>query len=314
MSPTSGRRSRGRGGWSGFPPPARPRAVEGGLVARSARGDIGAHWWSKRFIEVLESFALGSRLTRGKAYARKGQVISLQVDSGSVSAKVQGSRKTPYQVMIKLPPFSELIWAKVEVVLAEQAIYSAQLLAGEFPPELEQVFAQAGAPLFPQRAKDMTLHCSCPDSVVPCKHLAATFYLLAENFDDDPFRILHWRGRARADLLARLRELRGSEPAGPPELADGTAATSAAAADGPTIGAALALAELTGTADSQRYVDVLDPTAFWVAGVLPPLPVHPTLPADLLLRQLPTPGSALGGADLVSSLQALYAKLPDSDT
>ena len=41
------------------------------------------------------------------------------------------------------------------------------------------------------------MRCSCPDSEVPCKHLAATFYLLAEAFDEDPFLILRWRGRDR---------------------------------------------------------------------------------------------------------------------
>ena len=78
---------RGRSSWSGgFPPPAKPRAVEGGLVARSTRGAIGEQWWSRRFLEVLESFALGSRLTRGKNYARRGQVVSLEVAPGVVRA------------------------------------------------------------------------------------------------------------------------------------------------------------------------------------------------------------------------------------
>jgi uncharacterized Zn finger protein len=47
---------------------------------------------------------------------------------------------------------------------------------------------------------------------VPCKHLAATFYLLAESFDDDPFAILAWRGREREDLLANLQTARSDGP------------------------------------------------------------------------------------------------------
>jgi hypothetical protein len=113
---------RGRSNWSGgFPPASKPHAVDGGLVARSARGAIGERWWSRRFLDVLESFALGSRLTRGKNYARRGQVVSLKVAPGVVTASVQGSRRTPYKVSIGLPAFSELVWAKVEVTLAEQA-------------------------------------------------------------------------------------------------------------------------------------------------------------------------------------------------
>ncbi|HEY8654996.1 MAG TPA: SWIM zinc finger family protein [Dermatophilaceae bacterium] len=282
---------RGRSNWSGgFPPPSKPRAVDGGLVARSARGAIGEHWWSRRFLEVLESFALGSRLTRGKNYARRGQVLSLEVAPGVVTASVQGSRRTPYKVSIALPAFSELVWAKVEVTLAEQAVHSARLLAGEMPDDLEDVFLAAGAPLFPQRAKDLTLSCSCPDWEVPCKHLAAAFYLLAESFDDDPFAILLWRGRSRETLLNRLRELRGGDTA---HLSVEQAALTA---EGPRVGAMMALAGLA-----------LTDGDFWTGAPVPALPVQAELPTDLLLRQLPVPGAPLGGPDLVAYLAPLYA-------
>lgn len=294
--------------WHGdFPPATRPRAVEGGLVARSTRGDIGEHWWSRRFVEVLESFALGSRLTRGKNYARRGQVVSLAVSSGAVAAVVQGSRRTPYRVRIGLAPFSELVWAKVEVALAEQAIYSARLLAGELPVELEQVFAAAGAPLFPGRAADLAMSCSCPDGEVPCKHLAATFYLLAESLDDDPFQLLHWRGRDRQALLRRLRELRGDAPSQPMHAPAAHVAGLQLA-----IGAVTALADLAPDDRSATSAHAADPEAFWAAPGLPPLPAHPDLPPDLLLRQLPVPGAVLGGAGLVTALRPLYVALAGS--
>jgi uncharacterized Zn finger protein len=276
---------------SGFPPASKPRAVEGGLVARSARGAIGEQWWSQRFLEVLESFALGSRLTRGKNYARRGQVLSLSVAPGVVTASVQGSRRTPYTVTIALPAFGELVWAKVEVSLAEQAIHSARLLAGEMPHDLEGVCSAAGAPLFPERAKDLVQSCSCPDGEVPCKHLAATFYLLAEHFDEDPFAILLWRGRSREALLCRLRELRGSGPLVSLEPVHGEV-------DGSWVGAMTALADL-------------DPgdREFWASPSLPALPIQAELPTDLLLRQLPAPSAALGGPELLAHLTPLYAKL-----
>jgi SWIM zinc finger len=260
-------------------------------VARSARGAIGEQWWSRRFLEVLESFALGSRLTRGKNYARRGQVLSLSVAPGVVTASVQGSRKTPYKVSILLTAFSELVWAKVEVSLAEQAIHSARLLAGEMPHDLEEVFSAAGAPLFPERAKDLAQSCSCPDWEVPCKHLAATFYLLAEHFDEDPFAILLWRGRSRDALLSRLRDLRGSDPVLSPEPVQ-------PGVDGPRVGAMTALADLA-----------LTNSDFWTSAPLPPLPIQAELPTDLLLRQLPVPAAVLGGLEFVADLAPLYAKL-----
>ena len=277
-------------------PPSRPLAVEGGLRARSSRGAIGEHWWSRRFVEVLESFALGTRLTRGKNYARKGQVLDIDVATGVVTSRVQGSRRTPYQVSVRLEPFDELVWTKVEIVLAEQAIHSAQLLAGEFPAELEEVFAEAGAPLFPQRARDLVMVCSCPDWEVPCKHISATFYLLAERFDDDPFLILQWRGRERQALLQRLRELRSGRPV-------------AASIDDPVEGAP----SVTGSAAALLDLAPFEAPGFWSLGQLPPLPVQPSLPPDLLLRQLPEPDVALGGRKLVDFLRPLYSALDSEE-
>jgi uncharacterized Zn finger protein len=286
--------------WEGpFPPRSKPRSVEGGIKARSTRGTIGESWWSRRFIEVLESFAIGTRLTRGRSYARKGQVVSLDVAPGLVTASVQGSRVKPYRVSVGLPPFPAPTWAKIETRLAEQALYSAQLLAGEMPREIEQVFAEAGAPLFPSAVRELTMACSCPDAAVPCKHLAATFYLLAEAFDTDPFQILHWRGRTRAELLTRLRELR-------------TGATGrgrrARAADrpAPTTGAAVALADLA----TPSLTDAMD--RFWLSPVpLPAQPVTLDTEPDLLLRQLPPPGPSIGGPEVVEQLRSAYQTFRD---
>jgi uncharacterized Zn finger protein len=281
-----------------FPAYGPPRRVEGGIKARSTRGAIGESWWSRRFIEVLESFAIGTRLSRGRSYARKGQVISLDVAPGKVTASVQGSRVRPYRVTVGLAPFPARTWSEIEVSLAGQALYSAHLLAGEMPPEIEQVFAAAGAPLFPTAIGELAMSCDCPDAAVPCKHLAATFYLLAEAFDADPFRILHWRGRERDQLLARLRELR-SGPSKPGKTAKRAAP--------PVAGADMALAEVT----SAPLADTID--RYW----LPPVPL-PGRPAtldtepDLLLRQLPPPGPGLGGAELTEQLRDAYQKFRSS--
>lgn len=207
-----------------FPPPARPLPVESGLRARSVRGAIGQTWWSQRFIEVLEAMGMGSRLQRGRNYARRGQVISLDVAPGLVIAQVQGSRARPYRVRIGIAAFGKAEWAQVEAVLAENAWYTASLLSLEMPSDIEDVFDAVGLSLFPGTARELTLDCSCPDVAVPCKHLAATFYLLAESFDDDPFGILAWRGREREVLLENLAAARSgrerdgdrAEASGPP--------------------------------------------------------------------------------------------------
>lgn len=268
---------------------ARPIRVEGGLVARSERGAIGSTWWSKRFIAVLESLSLGGRLSRGRTYARKGQVLELDVRPGAVTSTVQGSRPEPYAVRIGFAPLPDSAWQAVERALGEQALYRARLLAGELPGELEQLFAEVGAPLFPRESRELVMRCSCPDIAVPCKHLAATFYLLAERFDDDPFELLLWRGRSRADLLADL----------------GADADTHGADAGEPVSAARVLTDLPAL-DVAAALD-----RFWLPPV--PLPARPpTLdaPVDLLLRQLPDPPPALGGEDTLDALSDVYRALP----
>jgi uncharacterized Zn finger protein len=151
-------------------------------------------------------------MARGRNYARRGQVVSLDVTAGAANAVVQGSRARPYRVRIGVTAFGKKEWAQAEGALAASAWYAAQLLAGEMPEDIEQVFTEVGLHLFPVAARDLSLDCTCPDSAVPCKHVAAVFYLLAEAFDQDPFAILAWRGRERDDLLANLEAARTDGP------------------------------------------------------------------------------------------------------
>ncbi|MEV4312427.1 SWIM zinc finger family protein [Actinocrispum sp. NPDC049592] len=190
--------------WEDYPETG-PIKVEGGIKARSTRGRIANTWWSQRFISVLESMQLGGRMSRGKNYARAGQVLSLDISAGKAIAKVQGSRPEPYAVKLICRPLTAEQWDLVTERLAGQALFAAKLLAGEMPPEVESVFAEVDVPLFPSAARDLPMHCSCPDWAVPCKHVAAVCFLLAERFDEDPFLIFEWRGRSKKDLLAKLR-------------------------------------------------------------------------------------------------------------
>ncbi|MEV1156114.1 SWIM zinc finger family protein [Micromonospora chokoriensis] len=288
----------------------RPRRVDGGLRARSARGAIGRSWWSRRFLEVLESFALGTRLTRGRSYARAGQVLTLDIAPGRVSAVVQGSRPKPYQVSIALRQFPDALWSRIEEELAGQAFFSARLLAGDLPDELEELFVAAGAPLFPAGVDELTQRCNCPDFAVPCKHLAATFYLLAEAFDADPFELLHWRGRSRAELLDELRARRVEatgvvalpETVGPPSEPDGDRSTVA------PVGAARALVGLSTT----PLPEAAD--RFWLPPVpLPDRPPRLVTGSDLLLRQLGAPAPAIGGPGMLERLRRAYRAFGPDD-
>ncbi|MDP2857052.1 MAG: SWIM zinc finger family protein [Bacillota bacterium] len=182
-------------------PPSRPRQAKGGIKARTRRGTFGESWWARRWIEVLEGFDTGARLDRGRSYARKGQVLEIEVEEGVVRAKVQGSRLRPYDVTIKIKPLSERQWRKVGRSLSGEAMFAAKLLSGEMPETVEDAFKAAGVSLFPERKQDLRTGCSCPDWSNPCKHVAAVYYLLGEEFDRDPFLIFKLRGMTREGLL-----------------------------------------------------------------------------------------------------------------
>jgi uncharacterized Zn finger protein len=165
---------------------------------------------------VLESFNIGSRLGRGRSYARSGQVLSIDIDKGVIDAQVQGSRPKPYKIQIKIKSLPAAHWQKVGQALSRQAIFAAKLLDGEMPQDVEKIFRSAGVKLFPEKLQDLQTKCSCPDWSNPCKHIAAVYYLLGEEFDRDPFLIFKLRGMGREEvvgLLHRDKRTRG-EPGG----------------------------------------------------------------------------------------------------
>lgn len=185
----------------GYYPPSRPREAKGGIKAQSRGGTFGKSWWARRWSEVLESFNVGARLHRGRSYARRGQVLSIAIGKGKVSAEVQGSRPRPYQVRITVETLSGAQWKRLAKVLGGQALFVAKLLAGGMPEDIEEVFQAAGLSLFPGKSKDLRTECSCPDWSNPCKHIAAVYYLLGEEFDRDPYLIFRLRGMERQELI-----------------------------------------------------------------------------------------------------------------
>lgn len=195
----------------GYYPQTHARPVKDGIKTKSQRGAIGESWWSKRWVEVLESFDIGARLSRGRSYARRGQVISISVEPGKVKAQVQGSMPRPYAISIELTTLSTAEWERVVDIMASRAVFAAKLLAGEMPTNIEEAFKDAHVSLFPARSSDLETDCSCPDWSNPCKHIAAVYYILAEHFDEDPFLIFKLRGRTREQIITELRARRVSQ-------------------------------------------------------------------------------------------------------
>ena len=191
-------------------PPTRPRKIKDGIKARSRKGNIGSTWWSDRWLKILESYGSGwssNRLRRGMKICKDGSGINFEISKGGISASVQGSRSKPYIVTISVKMLSSKQWKTAMEAMSRQAIYAAKLLVGEMPKNIEKVFAGASDRLFPSKA-EFKSSCTCPDLANPCKHIAAVCYIIAEEFDRNPFMIFELRGRSRGDILTSLQSTR----------------------------------------------------------------------------------------------------------
>jgi uncharacterized Zn finger protein len=194
---------------------------------------------------MLEALRMPTTFQQGRRYARAGQVRQLTISTSLASALVLDEDGQTHRAKIAVRAFSGGDWNRIERALAQQAFYPAKLLAGQLPHDIDRLLASLGLSLFPETLADLALDCSCPSWQVPCRHLTAACYALAESFDTDPFGILAWRGRGREELLDRLRALRVepaplvTEPTGPPAVADfWTAGPRLPAPTGPVPGAA----------------------------------------------------------------------------
>ncbi|MEM7648730.1 MAG: SWIM zinc finger family protein [Cyanobacteria bacterium P01_A01_bin.70] len=178
-------------------------------------------WWVQRWVDLLNNYRFKKRLERGRRYAREGNILNLDYKGAKVIALVQGTAEEPYKLSIWLDAFTDEDWNYVVDSLAEHALFSAQLLAGEMPDDIEAVFTANGLSLFPFQLSEVHSKCDCPDPKNPCKHIAAVYYQLGDFFREDPFILFQLRGRDRTQILDSLRQKRQ-------QSVDGTTATAAA--------------------------------------------------------------------------------------
>ncbi len=155
--------------------------------------DIAKSWWGKAWCDNLERYAdYDSRLERGKRYVRTGAVVDLQIQKGRILAKVQGSRKTPYKVEVRISPVSEQRCQNIIQCCNRKVENLEKLLSGDFPEELKELF-QGEDGLFPT-PKEISFTCSCPDWALMCKHVAAALYGVGTRLDEMPALFFQLRG------------------------------------------------------------------------------------------------------------------------
>jgi len=168
-----------------------PVEIEGRQIARS--------FWGQAWCDHLEKFSdYANRLPRGRAYVRNGSVCHLEIAEGAVKAMVSGSEL--YNVNIEMKKLPGKKWADVKNRCAGQIGSLLELLQGKLSKSVMAVVTDRDSGLFPHPG-EITLHCSCPDWAVMCKHVAAVLYGVGARLDERPDLLFLLRGVDHEELI-----------------------------------------------------------------------------------------------------------------
>lgn len=173
----------------------------------------GKTWWGRRFLQGLESFTDEGRLARGRQYLAGHRIGHWNVEECQVKAEVRGKvnpyygvyEATIYDTRLQFTPIPDAAWNKAIALIGSRAGYVSRLMFNEMPDEIEKPLAELGVSLLPANYSEIRGSCTCPDYENPCKHIAALYFLVAGQLDQDPFLLFELRGLSRADLIQRLK-------------------------------------------------------------------------------------------------------------
>lgn len=164
---------------------------------------FGKTWWGEKWLQSLNDIDYSNRLPRGRAYAGKGAVKYIEIQTNVIRAEVAGSRHFPYEVEIEIPIFSQAEKHQFVKEISAQPGIISKMLSRKLDPYALNIANRCGLKVFPSSWEDFSMICSCPDWAVPCKHLAAVIYQLSLEVDNNPFLIFELHG---LNLLKVLSE------------------------------------------------------------------------------------------------------------
>ena len=154
-----------------------------------ARKQYGTTWWGKQWLNALTGIDHANRLPRGKTYANRGAAYDIEIDANKITAKVVGTQRTPYQVKLSIPVFTESEQSQILQMVTDNPFLLSQLMNRELPAGLHRKCDVKNIRIFPRSWQDLNGSCTCPDFAVPCKHIAAVLYMITNEIDKNPFLI-----------------------------------------------------------------------------------------------------------------------------
>lgn len=139
------------------------------------------------------------RITRGRSYARNGNVLGVDIQQGRIHADVAGSQNEPFHVSLQLPYRNGDDLSEVTAGLAEATNGLKQAQAGDIDEELLEILLTAPG-------EDIRCYCDCPDSASACKHAVAVAEVAATKMDADPMMVFRLRGLDLVQLEKAVSE------------------------------------------------------------------------------------------------------------
>lgn len=170
---------------------------------------FGKTWWGEQWLNALNAVDEDNRLTRGRTYANNGSIKKIVIKGNLIQAQVQGHSTKPYKVMIILEKFNSDQKKIIKQVIESKQSYLISLTNHILPTDINKMLLNQNIHLFPiDYGHGISAQCNCPDSAVPCKHIAAVLYKLSETIDCDPFKIFELHD---CDLKEIIQDFQNSE-------------------------------------------------------------------------------------------------------
>lgn len=169
----------------------RPRSKEYGIKIRTKKGDIGTSWLAENWTDLIYNSGSGDTFVPGRTYARKGQVLQVDVQRGHVHGIVQGAPVLPHKTSIKIE-IPDYDYAKnIAMVCRQRPVLAAKILSGEMTEKMASEMSEAGVADVFSPSWIIETSCTCHAWYSVCKHVMAISHVLAEEIDYDSF--WYWR-------------------------------------------------------------------------------------------------------------------------
>jgi uncharacterized Zn finger protein len=174
------------------------------IVVTTPRDRIGHGPWARLLVTTVLPNEGSSVAERGRALARGGNVHSVSVASGTISARVVGDGGRECAVTFIADPVPPRVWAAVALTARRNERLNAAMEGREQSLHLEHVMRfDWEEPLIP--TNDGLTRCNC-HAENACEHIAALTYVVADLIDGDPSLLLRWRGCNAVEAVETVLE------------------------------------------------------------------------------------------------------------